>query len=157
MKTLPSTAMTRAADFSRTYHHVNVDPEATIEDILRPAFWAHHVPRLGINDLVDVVTADGGIDIQLRVTGKGIGYVEMRPLRIWLRDEGSTTMGDDHASAPVEALGEVPEGYAVGHTPKTGWRVHTKDPSNEVSRNHKSKNEAINAAIAHAAKANGTL
>lgn len=147
--------MSRAADYVRTAHHVNLDPEATIEDILRPSFWAHHVPRLNVNDVVDVLTTDGGIDIQLRVIEKGIGFVIMRPLRIWLRDEVSAIGGAEPASAPVDALGELPEGYRVDHTPKTSWRVHTKDPSQEVSRNHKSKNEAINAALAHAAKANG--
>jgi hypothetical protein len=155
MKTLPSTAMSRAADYVRTAHHVNIDPSATIEDILRPSFWAHHVARLNVNDLVDVMTTDGGIDIQLRVIEKGIGFVVMRPLRIWTRDEGLSAGEGNDTSAASEALGDVPEGYTVGHTPKTSWRVLTKEPNLEVSRNHKSKAEAINAAIAHAAKANG--
>lgn len=152
MKTLPSTAMTRAADYARTYHHVNVDPSATLEDILRPGFWAHHVGRLKVGDLVDVLTTDGGIDIQLRVIESGIGFVSMRPLRIWVREEADTG-----PQTPVEALGDVPDGYIVNHTPKTSWRVLTKEPSAEVSRGHKSKAEATNAAIAHAAKANGLV
>lgn len=152
MKTLPPQAMaSRAADFVRTAHHVNIDPSYSLDDILRPGFWAHHVLKLNVTDLVDVLATDGSFDLSLRVTEKGIGYVVMRPLRIWVRDEVKA----GEPEAPVEALGEVPDGYVVGHTPRTGWRVLTKDPSNEISRNHKSKNEAINAAISHSQRAHG--
>ena len=152
MKTLPPQAMvSRAADFVRTAHHVNIDPSYTIKDILRPGFWAHHVMKLNSPDVVDVVATDGSLDVTLRVVDKGIGFVTMRPLRIWIRDE----VKSGEPEAPVVALGDIPEGYVVGHTPKTGWRVLTKDPSIEISRNHKSKEEAINAAISHAEKANG--
>lgn len=150
-KVLSSTAMSRSADFARTYHHVVVPHDVTIEDILRPGFWAHHTARLNKHDIVDVITEDGGIDVQLRVTGKAIGLVEMRPLRIWLRDEPATEAEDEDAPAPLG----VPEGYVVNHAPKTGWRVLTKEPPAEISRNHATKLDAINAAIEHAAKANG--
>lgn len=149
MKTLPATAMTRSADINRTYHHVNVDPLATLADILRPSFWAHHTQRLQPNDMVDVMTTDGGIDVSLRVVSKAIGMVEMRPLRIWVRDEAKPATNDEPAEMP-----DVPEGYKVNHAPKTGWRVLTEDPALEISRNHKSRLEATMAAIAHAAKAN---
>lgn len=149
MKTLPATAMTRSADFARTYHHVVVDPLATLTDILRPSFWAHHTQRLRANDMIDVLSSDGGLDISLRVVSVGIGMVEIRPLRIWVRDEAKPATNDELVEIP-----DVPDGYKVNHAPKTGWRVLTEDPALEISRNHKSRLEATMAAIAHAAKAN---
>lgn len=147
-KALPATAMTRAADYVRTAHHVVVPVDVTLEDITRPSFWAHHTGRLGMHDIVDVLSADGKFDVQLRVVDKGIGFVEMRVLRAWQR-EGA-------AAEEAGELPEVPEGYIVNHAPKTGWRVLTKEHL-EVSRNHKSKREAIEAAIVHAAKASGLV
>lgn len=150
MKVLPATAMhSRGADYSRTYHHIDVDPDATLEDILRPSFWAHHVDKFRRNDIVDVVTLDGGIDVQMRVEGKGIGYVSMRPMRIWQRDDGASASTDN---PPAELM--PPDGYVVNFAPKQGWRVMTKEPHLIVSRDHKSKAEAIAAALAHSAKAN---
>jgi hypothetical protein len=149
-KTLHATAMTRAADYSRTYHHVVVPHDVTIEDLTRPGYWAHHTARLSKGDLVDVLSEDDGLDVQLRVTGKGTGYVEMRVIRAWQREQ---------AADEDEELGDVslspPDGYIVNHAPKTGWRVLTKEPHQEISRNHTSKLHAIQAAVAHAAKANG--
>lgn len=76
----------------------------------------------------------------------------MRPLRIWLRDEPAEQGEDEDAPAPLG----IPDGYVVNHAPKTGWRVLTKEPPAEISRNHVTKLDAINAAIEHAAKANGS-
>lgn len=151
-KVLHATAMTRSADFVRTAHHVVVPHDTTMEDILRPGFWAHHTGRLNKHDIVDVITEDGGIDVQLRVTGKAIGMVEMRPLRIWMRDEPATAEAEETIGEPLG----IPEGYTVNHAPKTGWRVMTKEPPLEVSRGHQSKLEAIQAAVDHATKANGS-
>lgn len=151
-KVLHATAMTRSADYVRTAHHVVVPVDTTPEDILRPGFWAHHTARLNKHDIVDVITEDGGIDMQLRVTGKGTGFVEMRVLRAWLREEPVTEEADEPALEPLS----VPDGYTVNHAPKTGWRVMTKEPPLEVSRNHTSKLHAIQAAVEHAARANGS-
>lgn len=152
MKTLPATAMSRSADFARTYHHVVVDPSATLEDILRPSFWAHHTSRIRAHDMIDVLTADGGIDVSLRAMNVAIGMVEMRALRVWVRDDVKEAGND--AGEVSEEMPPVPEGYKVNHAPKTGWRVLMEDPAMELSRNHRSRREATLAAIAHAAKAN---
>lgn len=150
-KTLHATAMTRAADYSRTYHHVVVPHDVTIEDLTRPNYWAHHTARLTKGDLVDVLSEDDGLDVQLRVTGKGTGYVEMRVVRSWHREAPATEEADE----AVDVSLTPPDGYIVNHAPKTGWRVLTKEPHLEVSRNHTSKLHAIQAALEHAAKANG--
>lgn len=150
MKTLHATALgSRSADFNRTIYHLDVDPSVTIEDLLRPNFWAHHAANLKRGDVVDVLAADGGYDVTLRVTGTAIGMVQMRPLRIWQREEPlEVTHKEQEPELPA------PDGYKVSFAPKTLWRVMTEEPVMEISRDHKSRAEATRAAIAHAAKAN---
>lgn len=148
-KVLPSTALrANGADFLRTYHQISVDPDTTLDDILRPGFWAHHTNVLRINDLIDILSIDGGLDVQVRVTGKGVGMVNVRPLRVWMRKEEAEASGEPE-------LTEVPEGYTVSHAPTQRWRVMTNDPHMIVSKDHLSKSDAIKAAVAHAQKAQG--
>lgn len=149
-KILPSTSFgTRTADYCRSHWHVVVTPDITLDDILRPGFWAHHVGSLNPMDLVDVVSQDMTLDVTLRVTGKGIGFVDMRPVRVYASE--ATQAGDDEPEIDLT----VPEGYIVNHAPKTGWRVLTKDPHLEVSRNHKTRMEATLAAIEHSRRVQG--
>lgn len=149
-KFLPATAMSRSADYARTYHHVVVGVDVSVEDVLRPSFWAHHTARLNVGDIVDVLTADDRFDLQLRVTEKKIGMVTMRALRIWT-SETAVVEGAEDQLIPLP----VPDGYVVNHAPKTGWRALTKEPPLEISRNHKTRREATQAAIDHARLANG--
>lgn len=134
------------ADYQRTYHQIKVDHETTLEDILRPGFWAHHTNVLRVDDLIDILSADGGMDVQVRVIGKGIGMVNVRPLRVWLRQQ-------EAAASDEPELTEVPEGYTVSFAPTQRWRAMTNDPHMIVSKDHKSRSDAIRAAIDHAQKA----
>jgi hypothetical protein len=150
LKFLPATTRCEYADLSRTYRHIVVADDVTLADIKRPAFWRQKVAAISPGDLLDVVSKDFSLDVQLRVTGKEPGLLFVRVLRAYERTE--------QAAIPVketEALGEVPENYLVNHAPKTGWRVFTKEPSVELERNLKSKGDAINWAIAHAKRAAG--
>lgn len=146
----PTELNSNGGDFHRTYHHLVVDPSVTVDDVMVPKFWAHHVANLKINDLIDIVAADDSWDVQLRVVEKGIGYVKMRPRMVWMREETKARTPDQPANEP-----DMPEGYKVTFSPNKQvlWQVTTIDPHAVVSKGHKSRVEAINAAIAHARKA----
>jgi hypothetical protein len=135
------------ADFLRTYHQIKVDHETTLEDILRPGFWAHHTNVLRVDDLIDILSADGGMDVQVRVIGKGIGLVNVRPIRVWVREQEAAVEG------PV--LTEVPDGYTINFAPAQRWRVMTNEPHMIISKDHQTKSDAIKAALEHAGKAQG--
>jgi hypothetical protein len=150
MKTLHPTKMRNAAEYVRTQHHIVVDPDHSMEDVTRPGYWAHHVDRLRIHDLIDVIGE--GFDATLRVTGKGNGFVETRVLRKW-EDEAPVAKMTDEERATIEA--SIPDGYVIDHTPKTLWRARLKDGGAEISRNHKTKVDAIKSAIVHAGRAQG--
>lgn len=146
-KVLPATALrANGADYLRTYHQIKVTPDITIEDILRPSFWAHHTNVLRPDDLIDILSTDGGLDVQVRVVGKGIGMVMVRPLRVWVRDQEQAA--DDSGL-------EVPAGYTVSFAPAQKWRVVVNDPHMIISKDHKSRAEAVAAAVAHFKKASG--
>lgn len=149
----PTALRANGADYLRTYHQISVAHDVTLEDVLRPGFYANHVDKLRVNDLIDILADDGGMDVQVRVTGKGTGMVQVRPLRVWLRE--------DRASAPVDpdetaaSDDEVPEGYVVNFAPKQKWRVMTRDPHAIIHKDVASKAEAIDLAVKHSAMANG--
>lgn len=146
-KVLPATALrANGADYQRTYHQIKVTPDTTLEDILRPSFWAHHTKVLRPDDLIDILSQDGGLDVQVRVIGKGIGMVHVRPLRVWVRQQ---------EEAAEESDLEVPDGYTVSFAPAQKWRVIINDPHMILSKDHKSRAEATAVAIAHSKKASG--
>jgi hypothetical protein len=150
MKVLHPTAMKHSADYLRTQHHVVVDPDVEISDILVPKFWCHYAARLRKFDLIDVIGQ--GFDITLRVHEIGNGYVNTVVIREWVDKSLISTASEDEEQ---EDAPKVPDGYVVDHNPKTLWRVRMKDSGSEISRNHKTKPEAIGAAIEHNNKALG--
>lgn len=150
MKTLHPTKLRSAADYLRTQHHIVVDPDHTLEDVTTPGYWAHHVDKLRVFDLIDVIGER--FDVTLRVTGKGNGFVETRVLRKWESDAPEAKLSDEER-ARIEA--SIPDGYVIDHTPKTLWRARLKDGGTEISRGHKSKVEAIQSAVVHSARMHG--
>jgi hypothetical protein len=149
-KVLSANVNIDGADFKRTYRQVIVDAGTTLEDVLRPGFWRNHASKIGVLDLIDVISADGSLDAQLRVSAKEPGLLHFRVLRAFEREERQTV-----PTKEVVALGEVPDNYTVTHTPATSWRVWSKSPSLELVRGLKSKVDATNWAIDHAKRAGG--
>lgn len=150
MKILHPTAMKHRAEFVRTQHHLNAEPGVSIEDVMIPGFWRHHSTRLKPGDLIDIMGE--GYDITLRVKATGNGFVETYLLRKWLDDAPVYKMTAEEA-AQIESA--IPDGYVIDHTPRTLWRARMKDGGTEISRNHKTKPDAILSAIDHAKKTMG--
>ncbi|MCZ3377426.1 hypothetical protein [Rhizobium sp. AG207R] len=150
MKTLHPTKMRHAADYVRAQHHVVVDPSDTIEDVTRPSYWTHHVNTVRVHDLIDVIGEN--FDLTLRVTAKGVGFVETRLLRKWESEAPAAKLSKEEMAA-FEAM--LPDGYVVDHTPKTLWRTRLEKSGEEIVRNQKSKVDAIRAAVDHYQRAQG--
>lgn len=150
VKTLHAALMKHAAEYVRTQHHVVVEPGVEIKDVLVPKFWMHHASRLRKFDLIDVIGQ--GFDITLRVHETGNGYANVVMIRKWESEEKAFQVSDEEA-AEIEA--SIPEGYVVDHHWKTQHRVRMKDGGQEISRDHKTRVEAIAAAIKHHKKTLG--
>lgn len=146
---IPAGTTVNPADFTRTLRRIKVPVNFTPEAVMIPGAWADLHDKIHIDDELIVWPEDRAWRLHLLVVGKMPGLVETIELHRWVREGARQT-----ANEPASDL-EVPEGYIVNHAPKTGWRVLTKDPHLEVSRNHPSKNAAIAAAVAHAMRATG--
>lgn len=140
MKTLSPTAMKQTAEYTRKNFHVEVGPEITIEDVLKPGFWQHHVNKLDKHDLIEVLGF--GWELRLRVLEKGLGFAKTRVLGKW-EDRAVTKAAAESADVVV------PDGYVVDHTPKTKWRARLVDGT-EIIRGVETKQAAADAAVAHA-------
>lgn len=147
--TLSVNAFSSAADYQRTNYHVKVPNDVPLEDILRPIFLgANHSRTLKVGDLVDIVSEDLELDIQLRVIRVGDMLVTTRPRII-----ASTREIDESAleDEEPEEYPEVPEGYQV--RPVNGKyfvRITSIDPPTTLKTGIPTKGEAIQYAISHA-------
>lgn len=142
----------RLAEYSRAYRHIDVENDVTVDDLLTPGFWAHHAGAVQPKDLLDVLSEDMRLDVQLRVIEVGVGFVTMR-----LCATRHTPGKAKPAVAEVEETGEPlkePKGYKVGFTPARKHYVQSTLtlPPQIVSDGHQSRREAIEAAIEHAEK-----
>lgn len=150
----------RPIGFEWSHYSVTVPNGTTLNELLTPGYWAHHADRFKPRDLVEVLSEDTELDVQLRVIDTGVGYVAMR-LCLKRHDYGkgkpAVTVETDEDKSP---LPDVPEGY------KIGWNVGSRTyyaqsnlvrPPEIVSEGHTSKREAIEAAIEHKAKVSQPL
>lgn len=148
MKVLPSNAKLNDANFSRVQRHLSVTPDVTLADLMRPGFWIHHGPQLGRFDLIDVVATDGSLDVQLRVDLIERGLPWMRVLRSYVRPGRPEEL-------PDEPVAEAPEGYIIDQDAKGGWRARTRHPVIVLAQGLLSRDEAMRAALDHAAQSAG--
>lgn len=146
MKELPSSTKMDDANFSRTYRHLVVPPSVTVADLTRPGFWVHHAAKLNRFDIIDAIASDGSLDVQLRVDLVQAGLPTMRVLREYVREGrmAETEAADERAA---------PAGYLVDQDAAGGWRARTKNPVIVLASGLLTKDEAMKAALDHAAKA----
>lgn len=147
MQFLPPNALAKSADFVRAVHFVWTEG-VTLDDLARPAFWAHHASRLVKGDEINVVDKRFAFDVTLRVVEVGTGWVKMRPLRVWTDETIIADAADfEPASEPVTGL----EVQWAG--PHDKWRVVRKADKWVLSRGLATKAEAVKWAEEHEAVA----
>lgn len=128
----------RHAQYERAHLFCIVPNETTFEQVMTPSFWRHHVALLSGGPTarpfarIEVMRADGTMDLDLRVMSTGPGMAVMRVLRKFVSDEnlGKPPKG---VNAGDEKL-DFPDGYKGSHAPNArppGWQVRL-NPSGEV-------------------------
>jgi hypothetical protein len=149
LKTLPIGHLIHQAEFARAYWHLTVPNDITLADLLRPAFWQHYPNTLRAPALIDVMSEDQELDVQLRVLGTDVGMVFVR-----LRAAFNVRDGEEETGEPAEVeLPDVPDGYRVGFTPARGYYAQLSMDGGQkeiVSQDNETKLDAINGAIDHA-------
>ena len=144
---IPAQTAVNPADYTRSLRRMVVPVGTTIDDVMLPGNWSNIFSKVDVRDEIIVDTEDDAWRLHLRVMEKGVGWVKTYPLHV-AEFQKVKVVG-----AVLPDL-DIPEGYRINHAPRTLWRV-LMDDGLEVSRNHKTKREATEAAIAHAAKASG--
>ena len=162
---LDPTSFNLTARQSRQEWHCVVDPETLVEDVMKPKFWVHVISKLKPMALVDLVSPDGTLDMQVRVISISNGLVTVQP-RIIVEDKvrraglyerrANKTAAGDQAHTPgilqaQEIADQVPEGYKVGWNPgKKRWFVLQKDTGARLAEDILLREDAFKYAIAHA-------
>ena len=95
MKHFPVNGLSRSAEFVRTIHFAPIPAGVTLDMVLKPPFWAHHVNRLQVNDVIEAVSEDGSFDAELRVVAKAPGFARVRVLRVWQSDEAPAVVAPE--------------------------------------------------------------
>jgi hypothetical protein len=134
------------AEFLRANHLIPVPPGWTLDELLDPNAWVHHIGKFSKFDLVEFVEENGAFDVIARVVRVENGQVFFRVLT---KVVDSVVVADMQAAAAKTAE-DVPEGYKVDRTPRTGWRVTRIADGREIGRNYANRSEAILAATEHA-------
>jgi len=153
---IPANTALNSADFTRTLRRMIVPNTMTMEDVSIPGNWANVFSKLKASDEVIVLPEDMSWRLHLLVTETGVGWVKTALLH-------AIDLTKVTAKKPVvEQPGDVPEdapappaGYVVNFAPAHKWRVMTSDPHLVVSKDHKTRADAVQAAIAHAKNASG--
>lgn len=142
-----------------------VPNDTLLEDVLTPAWWAHHwgafvtkdnkaTPILG--GIVHVMREDMSLDVILRVVGVGQGYVKMRPIFTYENNDGLERSAASAAADEGPDMPVLPEGYKSFHVPRgdnPGHAVRLVATGDVVVKGKGSKREAVLEAIKHHAAA----
>ena len=144
-KVLPPNVMQNQSMYEEQRFIVRVTPDIELDDVLNPRFWAHHVSRLNIDAMIRVVSMDHKFDIDLSVTEKGVGFINMRVLRKWVNNELPKEL-----ARPNVTMEDLPDGYKVAFAPKKLWRVFLTEPLIQIAEGLASREHAIQRAIEHA-------
>ena len=86
-KALKEISMPNRSDFVRQDWFVTIDPGVTIDDILDPQFWVHQ-RLLKKHDLIELVAADGSLDVLMRVAELHGNLPILRILRVFTAETG---------------------------------------------------------------------
>lgn len=140
-----------SADYTRTVYHVTVPNHVTLKDLLNPlAFGANFSTRLRRMDLIQVVTEDLELDVELRVVSVEDKLVHTR---VRVISEARDIDGLDEEE-PEEELPVLPDGYQV--RPVNGRyyvRLTSTNPPITLQTGIETKAEAYAYAVEHAKKA----
>ena len=168
MPTYDSTAVLRpntlnnSADYDRQMWFTTVPNNVPLANILKPGFWINHARKFKPLAKIEVVSEDGTLDVELRVTAIKDGLVFVNPLRVTENAEARAhlTRRAEAVENANETAADLPEElkatYKVGFAPKSGFYVQHRITTEFLFKNIPMKADAVAKAIEHA-KAAGVL
>lgn len=118
-----------------------INPGTTIEDVLRPNFWAHNTTRAGVGDEIKVFAPDGTFYMHLVVLSKTVSTLSVRPLMGWAPSEDEAKEAETNEAGAAD-LYEIKWG---GN--KDRFRIIDKATMNVVEAGFGSKADAAARAV----------
>lgn len=93
-KLLP--ARLQVADHYRSRFGVVSEEGATVDDFLRPDYWAHVANKLRRHDIIEIIPEDGSFFVELLVLNTGTGFAKVMLLReVQLESEADEPLPSD--------------------------------------------------------------
>jgi hypothetical protein len=155
MKNPGNTAL-NGADYTRTIRRMVVPNSMTMEEVSIPGNWANVFSKVKADDEV-IVPEDRSWRLHLLVIETGVGWVKNGTAACDRSDQGRRQAEAGRAAGEIpDDAPAPPAGYTVNFAPAHKWRAMTSDPHLVVSKDHKTRADAIKAAHEHAAKAQGS-
>lgn len=153
---IPANTVINPSDYTFSRRCMTAPNGMEMEDLSIPGNWANIFSKVKVKDEVVVFAEDMSWRLELLVVETGVGWVKTALLH-------AIDLTKNVAKKPVvEQPGDVPDdapmpppGYVVNFAPAHKWRAMTSDPHLVVSKDHKTRAEAVKAAHEHAAKASG--
>jgi hypothetical protein len=162
VKYIAATQLNETADYQFTRWSIVIPQNIEFEELFVPVTWAHVRHKLTKNDIVRVIAQDGSYDIDLTVRQVEVGGVHMlvRPHLDGIAGadalKNAAERAKDAAPKVVPLDGEGNPVVKVQYLPATQWRVIGIN-GGEVSRNHASEADAIDAMNAYLASSGLTM
>jgi hypothetical protein len=155
MKPLNAAALYTSADHQRSYFHVEVPNDTLVEDVLKPAFYVNVSGQCRKGTLIDLVSQDGLLDVQVRVDKVFEGIVKVHPRMIYEDKAARKAVLDAFAAdanpASTEVQEPAPDGYKVGYNPgRKLFYVQLKANGKKVREDFQTRAQAIAHAKEHA-------
>jgi len=150
IKYIPAKSLSQTADYVYTRFCVEVPPSMKLEDLFVPVAWAHVRTQLAKHDIIRCIAEDGSFDVDLAVREVEVGGVHMVPRPHIGGVSGVEALEQLSEIAAASSPAEVPLGadgnpvVRVEWLPATKWRV-LGISGGEVSRDHRTESEALQA------------
>ncbi|RUU80013.1 hypothetical protein [Mesorhizobium sp. M7A.F.Ca.MR.362.00.0.0] len=153
---IPAQTSLNNADYTRTLRLMIVPNSMTMEEVAIPGNWANVFAKVKTDDEVIVTPEDRSWRLHLLVAETGVGWV--KTVLLHAIDLNKVVTKPKAVEQPDEIPDDAPlppDGYTVNFAPAHKWRAMTNDPQLVVSKDHKTRIDALKAAHEHAAKAQG--
>lgn len=137
------------ADFKRQFHSITPEAAHSVEDTLKPEYWAHVAPNFRIGDRIEAIWEDGSKFLEYTVMETGEAWVKVVVINeVKLTKDGKAEQKDE-----VEVKQDYKAKYINRHS---GWGVIRTSDNVRLEENLDSKEAAENWISEYKGKVIGT-
>jgi hypothetical protein len=130
-----------------------VPNDTRAEDVLRPGYWVHFARMLRPYAIIEVISEDCLLDMELRVVRVTEGLVYVRPLRVNDDKSARKIVEKSTVDTDTDAREPAPDGYKIKFTAgNQSYYVQLKETNTTLFKGLPNWDAAIEKAKDHAKK-----